>query len=92
MMAKSAAELAAVDDDVERAVERAYATWHHELVDCIKQAQRDGDVDAKQNPQVLATTLLAFMRGLEALHKGGVKPAQIKSAADEMLALIPRAE
>jgi TetR/AcrR family transcriptional repressor of nem operon len=92
MMAKSAAELGAVDDDVERAVERAYATWRDELVDCIKEAQRDGDIDARQNPQALATTLLSFMRGLEALHKGGIKPAQIKTAAEAMESLIPRAE
>ena len=43
----------------------------------------------KPNPQALATTLLAFMRGQEALHKGGVKPAQLKAAAEEMIALIP---
>ena len=89
MMAKSAAELGATDDAVERTVERAYAAWRAELADCIKQAQRDGAIDGKTNPQALATTLLAFMRGLEALHKAGAKPAQIKSAADEMIALIP---
>jgi AcrR family transcriptional regulator len=89
MMAKSAAELGAVDDDVERSVERAYAEWHAELVGCIKEAQRDGTIDKKQNPQALATTLLAFMRGQEALHKGGAKPAQIRAAADEMISLIP---
>jgi AcrR family transcriptional regulator len=90
MMAKSAAELGAVDDDVERAVDRAYGEWRAELVDCIKEAQRDGAIDKKQNPQALATTLLAFMRGQEALHKGGAKPAQIKAAADEMISLIPK--
>jgi TetR/AcrR family transcriptional regulator, transcriptional repressor for nem operon len=89
MMAKSAAELGASDDAVERAVERAYAAWRADLVDCIKQAQRDGAIDDKTNPLALATTLLAFMRGLEALHKAGAKPAQIKSAADQMIALIP---
>ena len=89
MIAKSAAELGAVDDDVERTVARAYAVWRSELVECIKEAQRDGTIDAKQNPQALATALLAFMRGQEALHKGGVRPAQIKAAADEMIALIP---
>jgi TetR/AcrR family transcriptional regulator, transcriptional repressor for nem operon len=92
MMAKSASELAATDDAVERAVERAYTVWRSELGDCIKEAQRDGAIDAKVNPQALATTLLAFMRGLEALHKGGAKPAQIKSAAEEMVALIPPAD
>jgi AcrR family transcriptional regulator len=90
MMAKSAAELSATDDTVERAVEHAYAIWHAELANCIKEAQRDGAIDKKQNPQALATTVLAFMRGQEALHKGGVKPAQLKAAAEQMIALIPK--
>jgi AcrR family transcriptional regulator len=89
MIAKSAAELSATDDTVERAVERAYAAWIAELVDCISEAQRDGAIDRKQNPQALAATLLAFMRGQEALHKGGAKPAQIRAAAEQMIALIP---
>ena len=90
MMAKTAAELGATDDVVERTIEQAYAIWRAELADCIKQAQLDGAIDGATNPQALATTLLAFMRGLEALHKGGAKPAQIKSAAEEMIALIPK--
>ena len=89
MMAKSAAELGATDEAVERAVEHAYAVWLAELTDCVKQAQRDGAIDKKRNPQALATTLLAFMRGLEALHKGGAKSAQLRAAADEMISLIP---
>lgn len=89
MMAKSAAELGATDQTVERAVAQAYSTWAAELATCIKEAQRDGTIDGKQKPQVLATTLLAFMRGQEALHKGGAKPTQIRAAADEMIAMIP---
>jgi AcrR family transcriptional regulator len=89
MMAKSAAELSATDETVERAVGHAYATWLTELVDCIKEAQRDGAVDKTQNPQALATTVLAFMRGQEALHKAGVKSAQLKTSAEQMIALIP---
>jgi AcrR family transcriptional regulator len=91
MMAKSAAELSSTDDVVERKVERAYATWHAELVDVIEEAQRDGTIHAKADPQALAITLLTFMRGLTALHDGGAKPAQIKSAAEQMIALIPTA-
>ena len=90
LMAKSAAELGGTDDAVEAKIAQAYATWRDELTACIKEAQRDGDVDAKQNPQVLAGTLLAFMRGQEALHKGGAKPAALRAAADEMVSLIPR--
>ena len=89
MMAKSAAELAGVDDDVERAVDRAYGHWRAELADCIREAQRDGAIDKKHNAQALAATLLAFIRGQQALHQGGAKPAQLKAAADEMISLIP---
>ncbi|HEX3283487.1 MAG TPA: TetR/AcrR family transcriptional regulator [Mycobacterium sp.] len=91
MMAKSAAELAGFDDAVEKRIERAYATWRDDLVACIKEGQRDGGIDANQNPQALAGTLLAFMRGQEALHKGGAKPAQLRAAANEMVSLIPTA-
>ena len=89
LMAKSAAELAGTDDAVEQKVESAYASWRDELVTCIKEAQRDGSIDAGRNAQALAGVLLAFMRGQEALHKGGAKPAQLKAAAEEMLSLIP---
>jgi TetR/AcrR family transcriptional regulator, transcriptional repressor for nem operon len=89
MMAKSAAELGATDETVERAVEHAYATWTTELATCIKEAQRDRTIDRKQNPRALATTLLAFMRGQEALHKGGVSSAQLKASAEQMIAMIP---
>ena len=89
LMAKSAAELGGTDDAVEARVAQAYATWRDELAACIEEAQRDGDVDAKQNPQVLAGTLLAFMRGQEALHKGGANAAALRAAADEMVSLIP---
>jgi TetR/AcrR family transcriptional regulator, transcriptional repressor for nem operon len=89
MMAKSAAELSATDEAVKRVIEHAYATWLAELASCVNEAQRDGTIDKKQNPQALATTLLAFIRGQEALHKGGVKPAQLKVSAEQMIALIP---
>ncbi len=90
MMAKSAAELSATDETVRRAVERAYGAWIADLVDCIKEAQRDGAIDENQNPQANAATLLAFMRGQEALHKGGVKPAQLRASAEQMIMLMRR--
>jgi TetR/AcrR family transcriptional regulator, transcriptional repressor for nem operon len=88
MMAKGAAELAATDDAVEQKIERAYAAWRDELTETVEQAQRDGDIDANRDPAVLAATVLAFMRGQEALHKGGAKPTQLRAAADEMISLI----
>lgn len=89
MMARTAAELGSTDDEVADKVERAYSVWRGALAEVIGEAQRDGDVDRKADPQALAGTLLAFMRGVEALHEGGVKPAQLKTAAEAMVALIP---
>lgn len=89
LMAKSAAELGAVDDEVEARVAGAYLTWRDEIAACVSEAQRDGDIGSAQNPQALAAVLLAFMRGQEALHKGGAKPAQLRAAADAIVALIP---
>ncbi|MFI5508877.1 TetR/AcrR family transcriptional regulator [Mycobacterium sp. NPDC051804] len=89
MMARTAAELGATDGKVEDKVERAYSAWRIQLADTIAEAQRDGDIDREADPQALAGTLLAFMRGVEALHEGGVKPAQLKSAAEAMIGLIP---
>jgi AcrR family transcriptional regulator len=91
LMAKSAAELGATDDAVETKVAAAYTAWRDELASCIVEAQRDGDVDAGRDPQALAGVLLAFMRGQEALHKGGATAKQLRSAAEEMVSLIPTA-
>jgi len=89
MMARTAAELGSTDGEVEDKVERAYSAWRSELAGVIAEAQRDGDIGRDADPQALAGTLLAFMRGVEALHEGGVKPAQLKSAAEAMIGLIP---
>ena len=89
MMARTAAELGSTDDDVEDKIERAYSIWRAQLADTIAEAQRDGDISPKVAPQALAGTVLSFMRGVEALHEGGVKPAQLKTAAEAMIDLIP---
>jgi len=91
LAAKSAAELGATDAEVSAATEKMMTAWRTELVDTIRAAQRDGEVDPGHDPQALATTVLTFVRGLEALRKAGVRPAQLKSAAAEMISLIPRA-
>jgi AcrR family transcriptional regulator len=89
MMARSAAELGSTDDEVKSKVERAYSVWRDELADTVAEAQQDGDIDAEVDAKALAGTLLTFMRGIEALHEGGVKPPHLKTATEEMIALIP---
>ena len=59
-------------------------------MDCLVEAQADGTVAAEADPQALATMVLAQVRGLDVLRKGGIKPAQIAAAAEQVLALIGR--
>lgn len=88
LMARSSAELGASDPDVDLVVRRSLTKWRAQLVGVIEQARRDGAVRADVDPQALATMLLALMRGLEALRKGGVEPARIKAAAEAALTVL----
>ena len=91
MMAKSSAELGAEDADVDRIVGDSLRRWRIDLVDCLVEAQGDGSISAEADPQALATMLLGLLRGFEALRKGGVKPAQLRAAAEQTLAVLAAA-
>jgi TetR/AcrR family transcriptional regulator, transcriptional repressor for nem operon len=88
MMAKSSAELGGADVDVDRIVGESLCRWRADLVDCLVEAQRDGAIDAGAAPDALATTLLGLIRGLQVLRMGGVQPADLRAAAEQMLALV----
>jgi len=88
MMAKSSAELGGADLDVDRIVGDSLRRWRSDLVDCLVAAQGDGAITAEADPQALATMLLGLLRGLEVLRKGGVEPAQLRAAGEQILALV----
>jgi TetR/AcrR family transcriptional regulator, transcriptional repressor for nem operon len=88
LMAKSSAELSTSDAAVDRLVSGSLATWRAELVKVLREAQRDGSVRTDVDPPALATMLLGLIRGLETLRTGGVKPGQIKAAAEAALAVV----
>jgi TetR/AcrR family transcriptional regulator, transcriptional repressor for nem operon len=89
LMAKSAAELSATEPEVTKRVKRTLDTWLRELTATISEAQRDGDLDPEADPRALASLLLAVLRGIEALRKGGASVATINAAARQAIALLP---
>lgn len=89
LMAKSAAELSATDPDVTKRVKRTLDAWLRELTATIAEAQRDGDVDPGADARALASLLLAVLRGIEALRKGGASVSTINAAAQQAISLLP---
>jgi TetR/AcrR family transcriptional repressor of nem operon len=88
LMAKSSVELGGADSDVDRIVGESLRRWQSDLADCLVEAHDDGSIAAAADPQALATALLGLLRGLEVLRRGGVEPAQLRDAGEQILALI----
>jgi AcrR family transcriptional regulator len=92
MLAKGTAELASVDAEVARRAQRAFTQLHQVVADTIRDAQREGDLDPNADAEQLAAALLALLRGIEAIGKGGIDPALIRAIATQATALLPRAK
>ncbi|WP_103350998.1 TetR/AcrR family transcriptional regulator [Amycolatopsis sp. CA-128772] len=90
LMAKGAAECAEHDEVVATRTARVFRDLHGYLTACIAGAQRAGDIDPGPDPAHLGGLVLAVLRGLEALGKGGVEPEEIRTIAETALAVLPR--
>jgi TetR/AcrR family transcriptional regulator, transcriptional repressor for nem operon len=88
LLAKSADELCPGDAEVAKRVKRTLDGWLRELTATITAAQADGDIPAGTDARALASLLLAVLRGMEALRKGGVAASTVKAAAEQAIALI----
>jgi TetR/AcrR family transcriptional repressor of nem operon len=90
LMAKSAAELAATDTEVAQIVKKTIDSLHASIRSCIEEGQFAGELDPTADATALAGTILALVRGLEALGKAGASPELVTSSADELVRLLPR--
>ncbi|WP_086852231.1 TetR/AcrR family transcriptional regulator [Amycolatopsis kentuckyensis] len=90
LIAKGAAECAEHDEAVATRTRRAFRDLQDYLTACIAGAQRAGDIDAGADPAHLAGLVLAVLRGLEALGKGGVEPDELRAIAETALAVLPK--
>jgi AcrR family transcriptional regulator len=88
LLAKSAAELSSTDPVVAKQVKRTLDGWLRELTATISAAQADGDIPPDTDAKSMASLLLAVLRGMEALRKGGASAATIKLAAEQAVALL----
>ena len=89
LLAKGTAELAAQDPAVAATARRTFAAIEEALSSCIAGAQRAGDIKQDADPARLAGLLLAVLRGIEALGKGGATPESLRAIAETAMALLP---
>ncbi|MCX5238788.1 TetR/AcrR family transcriptional regulator [Streptomyces prunicolor] len=90
LLAKGTAELSGQDPAVEATARRTFAAIEELLASCVAGAQRAGDIKQDEDPARLAGLLLAVLRGIEALGKGGSSPDSLRSIAETALAVLPR--
>jgi TetR/AcrR family transcriptional regulator, transcriptional repressor for nem operon len=89
LLAKGTAELAGQDPAVAATARRTFAAIQELISSCIAAAQRAGDIKPDADPTRLAGLLLAVLRGIEALGKGGSSPESLRAIAETALALLP---
>jgi TetR/AcrR family transcriptional repressor of nem operon len=90
LLAKGTAELSQQDPAVAATARRTFVAIEELIASCIAAAQRAGDIDQDADPARLAGLLLAVLRGMEALGKGGSDADSLRSIAETAVALLPR--
>ena len=88
MLAKATAELAGRFPKVDKVIETTFAGLEREISQCVRQAQRAGDIDQDRDARTIAVTLLAIQRGMEALGKAGISSASLALVAHGALDLL----
>jgi AcrR family transcriptional regulator len=90
LLAKGTAELSQQDPAVAATARRTFAAIEELLTSCIAGAQRAGDIKQDTDPTRLAGLVLAVLRGIEALGKGGSSPESLRAIGETALTLLPR--
>jgi TetR/AcrR family transcriptional regulator, transcriptional repressor for nem operon len=90
LIAKTTAEIGNTDPVIGAQTRATYEALAESLIACIAAAQRHGDIAASADPRSLGTLLLAALRGIESLGKGGVPAAMLRRAAEAALEALPR--
>jgi AcrR family transcriptional regulator len=89
LLAKGTAELAAHDPAIAARARDTFEALEELIGSCLAAAQRAGAIKPDADPARFAGLLLAVLRGIEALGKGGSSPASLRAIAETALAVLP---
>lgn len=88
--AKMALEIGASDPEVKHLAKECFAVVATAVAECVRAAQRNGDIDPDADPDDLAYLLLTVIRGTDVVGAYGHSPARLTSIAESAFALLPR--
>ncbi len=88
--AKMALEVGASDPEVERLANDCFSVVVTAVAECVRAAQRNGDIDPDADPDDLAHLLWTIIRGIDVAGACGNSPARLTSIAESAFALLPR--
>lgn len=88
LLAKSTAELAAIDDEVVTQAADVLAALHQLIADTVREAQGEGTVHPTMDSSAAASLLLATLRGIAALSQGGCPERVVFEATEQALTLL----
>ncbi|MBP5934854.1 TetR/AcrR family transcriptional regulator [Streptomyces acidiscabies] len=88
--AKMALEIGASDPEVKRLANDCFTVVATAVAECLRAAQRNGDIDPDADPDDLAYLLLTVIRGSDVVGAYGHSPARLTSIAESAFALLPR--
>ena len=88
--AKMALEIGASDPEVKRLANDCFSVVRTAVAECVRAAQRNGDIDPDADPDDLAYLLLTLIRGTDVMGAAGHSPDRLTSIAETAFALLPR--
>jgi TetR/AcrR family transcriptional repressor of nem operon len=88
--AKMTLEIGASDPEVERLAKDCLSAVVGAVAECVRAAQRHGDIDPDADPDDLAYLVLTIIRGIDVIGAHGHSPDRLTSIAESAFALLPR--
>ncbi|MFF7527460.1 TetR/AcrR family transcriptional regulator [Streptomyces pseudovenezuelae] len=88
--AKMALEIGASDPEVQRLANDCFSVVRTAVAECVRAAQRNGDIDPDADPDDLAYLLLTVIRGADVMGAAGHSSDRLTSIAESAFALLPR--
>jgi TetR/AcrR family transcriptional repressor of nem operon len=87
---KMALEIGASDAEVQQIAAECFSVLVMAVAECVRAAQRNGDIDPDADAEGLAYLLLTVIRGTDVVGAYGHSAARLTQIAESAFALLPR--